>query len=351
MDFPHTRLRRMRQNAFSRRLMRETTLTTDDLIAPIFIMEGQNQREAIAQMPGVERLSLDQLLEEAALLLALNIPAVALFPAIPMQLKSLYAEESYNPEGLVQRAIRALKQNFPTLGVIADCALDPFTLHGHDGILQQDYVLNDKTIEVLVKQALSLAQAGVDIIAPSDMMDGRIYHIRQALEQAHYSETKILAYSAKYASHYYGPFRSAIGSHTHLNKKDKKSYQMDPANSNEAMREVALDIQEGADMVMIKPGLPYLDIVRRVKDHFEVPTFVYQVSGEYTMLMAAIQQGWLDERETVLESLMCIKRAGADAIFSYFAKKAAMWLNESHLQNQQPSTIGKTQYEQHTICH
>lgn len=331
MEYPATRLRRMRSDAFSRRLIQETTLTTDDLIAPLFIIEGNQKREPIAQMPGIERLSLDYVLEEAETLLDLKIPAVALFPVIPAALKTLDAAESYNPEGLVQKAIHALKERFPALGVIADCALDPFTPHGHDGILftqknGQEQILNDETIEILVKQALSLAKAGVDIIAPSDMMDGRISHIRQALEKAQFTQTKILAYSAKYASHYYGPFRNAIGSDVHLAKRHKGTYQMDPANSHEALREVALDIQEGADMVMIKPGLPYLDVVRRIKDTFQVPTFVYQVSGEYTMHMAAIQNGWLSERETVLESLICIKRAGADGIFSYFAKKAAGWL-------------------------
>ncbi len=327
MEYPSTRLRRMRHDNFSRRLMRETTLSTDDLIAPLFLISGTNKREPIPSMPDIERLSLDHLLEEAAALLALNIPAIALFPVIDPGLKSLSAEEAYNPEGLIQNAIRALKHNFPTLGVIADCALDPFTVHGHDGLLEDGHVLNDETIAILVKQALSLAEAGVDIIAPSDMMDGRIHHIRSALEKSGYTRTKLLAYSIKYASNYYGPFRDAIGSSAALGKRDKTTYQMDPANSNEALREVALDIQEGADMVMIKPGLPYLDIVRRIKDTFQIPTFVYQVSGEYTMHMAAIQQGWLQERETILESLICIKRAGADGIFSYFAKKAAGWLN------------------------
>ncbi len=328
MEYPSTRLRRMRHDNFSRRLMRETTLSTDDLIAPLFLMAGTDKREPIPSMPDIERLSLDHLLEEAALLVELNIPAIALFPVIDPKLKSLEAEEAYNPEGLIQNAIRALKQHFPTLGIVADCALDPFTLHGHDGLLKDGHVLNDETIAILVKQALSFAEAGVDIIAPSDMMDGRIHHIRAALEKSGYTHTKLLAYSIKYASHYYGPFRDAIGSNTALGKRDKTTYQMDPANSNEALREVALDIQEGADMVMIKPGLPYLDIVRRIKDTFQIPTFVYQVSGEYTMHMAAISQGWLQERETILESLMCIKRAGADGIFSYFAKKAAGWLTK-----------------------
>ncbi len=342
-SYPNTRLRRMRSDPFSRRLIQETTLSVDDLIYPLFIHEGNNHAEAIPSMPGISRLTLDLLLEEAATIVDLKIPAITLFPAIALEKKSLHAEEAYNPEGLIQRAIRALKQHFPTLGIIADVALDPYTVHGHDGVIDPNgKILNDETIEILVKQALSCTEAGVDIIAPSDMMDGRIHHIRKALETAEYPHTKILAYSAKYASQYYGPFRNAVGSEllktgsSEPSKNDKnksypsskKSYQMDPRNSNEALREVALDIQEGADIVMIKPGLPYLDIVRRVKDMFGVPTFVYQVSGEYAMQMAAIQNGWLIERETILESLICIKRAGADAILSYFAKKAAVWLKE-----------------------
>ncbi len=311
--FPETRLRRLRTDDFSRRLVRETNLSVDDLIYPIFIQEGQGHRESIPSMPGIDRLTIDLLLEEASLLVDLGIPAIALFPAISADKKSADAKEAYNPEGLIQRAIRAVKENFKDLGVIADAALDPFTLDGHDGVTdKQGNVLNDETNEILVKQALSCAAAGVDIIAPSDMMDGRILSIRQALESSKYFNTKILAYSAKYASKYYGPFREAVKSAGNLRKKGKEGYQMDPANGDEALREVALDIQEGADMVMIKPGMPYLDIVRRVKDTFKMPTFVYQVSGEYAMHIAAIQNGWLPERETVLESLICIKRAGAE---------------------------------------
>ncbi len=325
--YPNSRLRRLRQEDFSRRLMRETALTVDDLIYPLFIQDGQGQREPIPSMPGIDRFTLDLLLEEVSTLVDLNIPAIALFPAISSDKKSEDAKEATNPEGLIQRTIRALKQNFPNLGVIADAALDPFTIHGQDGIIDtHGTVLNDETIEILVQQALSCAEAGVDVIAPSDMMDGRILAIRQALESKKFVNTKILAYSAKYASRYYGPFREAVKSATQLGKKTKESYQMDPANSDEALREVALDIQEGADIVMIKPGMPYLDIVRRIKDKFEFPTFVYQVSGEYAMHMAAFQNNWLPERETVLESLLCIKRAGADAILTYFAKKAAQWL-------------------------
>lgn len=324
--YPHTRLRRMRQNGFLRELMQETTLQATDLIYPIFIQEGENQRVPIQAMPGIDRLSIDLLLEEASDIVDLNIPAVALFPAVPAEKKSEQAEEAFNPEGLVQRAIRALKRNFTSLGVIADAALDPFTTHGHDGIVDTaGNVLNDKTVEILTKQALSCAEAGVDIIAPSDMMDGRIQSIRQALETSGYHDTCLLAYSAKYASRYYGPFREAIGSNTSLGKRDKRSYQMDPANSDEALREIELDIQEGADMVMVKPGMPYLDIVQRVKQQFKVPTFVYQVSGEYAMHKAAIDKGWLPN-DTVLESLLCIRRAGADAIMTYFAKEAAQKL-------------------------
>lgn len=327
MAYPYTRLRRMRQDDFSRRLMRENTLKVDDLIYPVFIHEGKNHREPILSMPGIERLTIDLLLEEAATLVELKIPAIAIFPVITVDKKSEDAREAYNPEGLIPRAIHALKKNFPTLGVIADAALDPYTTHGHDGVTDKDgYVLNDETVDILVKQALACANAGVDIIAPSDMMDGRILGIRQALESAKFLNTRILAYSAKYASRYYGPFREAVGSSPALGKRSKESYQMDPANSDEALREIALDLQEGADMVMVKPGMPYLDIVRRVKDKFQVPTFVYQVSGEYAMHMAAIQNGWLPERETILESLLCIKRAGADAILTYFAKPVAKWV-------------------------
>jgi len=329
--YPYTRLRRMRQDSFSRRLMRETVLSIDDLIYPLFIQEGTTQRSPIPSMPGIERLTLDYLLEEAAQLIELKIPAIALFPAVSLAKKTEKAEEAYNPDGLVQRAIRALKQNFQSLGVIADIALDPFTTHGQDGLInEKGEVLNDPTLEILVKQALSYAEAGVDIVAPSDMMDGRIQAIRHALENAQYPNTRILAYSAKFASHYYGPFREALGSQQGLKNRSKASYQMDPANSNEALREVALDLEEGADIIMIKPGLPYLDIVRRVKDAFQVPTFVYQVSGEYAMQMAAIQKGWLPERESILESLLCIKRAGADAIFTYFAKQVALWMKEEN---------------------
>lgn len=325
--FPALRMRRMRVDDFSRQLMRETRLTVNDLIYPLFIQEGNHQRDAITAMPGIERFTLDLLLEEVQTLVDLKIPAIALFPAIPLHKKSLDAREAYNPEGLIQTACRSLKKHFPNLGLIADVALDPYTSHGQDGIMDDSgTVLNDETLDILVKQSLSLVAAGADVIAPSDMMDGRIYAIRQALEADQKPHVKILAYSAKYASKYYGPFREAIGSQRALGKKGKESYQMDPANSDEAMREVALDLQEGADMVMIKPGMPYLDIVRRVKQKFKVPTLVYQVSGEYAMHMAAIQQGWLPEKDTILESLLCIKRAGADGIFSYFAKKAAQWL-------------------------
>ncbi|MCA1931383.1 porphobilinogen synthase, partial [Rheinheimera sp.] len=294
---------------------------------PMFIVEGENQRQAIPSMPGIERLSLDLLLTEAKELAALGIPAIAIFPVTAAEKKSLLAEEAYNPDALAQRAVRMLKQHVPELGVITDVALDPFTTHGQDGIIDDDgYVLNDITTDILVKQALSHAEAGADIVAPSDMMDGRIGAIRSALEAEGYVNTKIMAYSAKYASAYYGPFRDAVGSAGNLKGGNKKSYQMDPANSNEALREVALDLEEGADMVMVKPGMPYLDIVRRVKDEFGVPTFAYQVSGEYAMHMAAIQNGWLAEEAIVMESLLAFKRAGADGILTYFAKKAAIWL-------------------------
>ena len=325
--FPATRMRRMRHDEFSRRLMRETELTCSDLIYPVFVLEGEQQREAVASMPGVERLSIDELLKEARDIHALGIPAIALFPVTPASSKSEDAREAFNPEGLAQRAVRALKQALPDVGVITDVALDPFTTHGQDGLIDQDgYVLNDETVEVLVKQALSHAHAGADIVAPSDMMDGRIGAIRTALEQAGHRNTRILAYAAKYASSFYGPFRDAVGSAGNLAGGNKHSYQMDPANSNEALREVALDLEEGADMVMVKPGMPYLDIVRRVKDQFGVPTFAYQVSGEYAMLKAAAQNGWLDEQAVVMESLLSFKRAGADAILTYFAKSAAQWL-------------------------
>lgn len=328
-SFPHSRLRRMRQHDFSRALMAEHRLCASDLIYPLFIVEGENQRQAIASMPGIERLSVDLLLEEAKELVKLGIPAIALFPVTPAEKKSLQAEEAWNDEGLAQRAVRLLKQHVPELGVITDVALDPFTTHGQDGIIDEHgYVLNDITTAALVRQALSHAQAGADIVAPSDMMDGRIGAIRQALEQHGFHNTRILAYSAKYASSYYGPFRDAVGSAGNLKGGNKKNYQMDPANSNEALHEVALDLAEGADMVMIKPGMPYLDIVRRVKDEFGVPTFAYQVSGEYAMHMAAIENGWLAEQAIVMESLLAFKRAGADGILTYFAKKAAAWLQQ-----------------------
>ena len=325
--YPRVRLRRMRRDDFSRRLMRETRLSADNLIYPMFILEGEGRREPVESMPGVERVSVDELLREAEDLLRLGVPAVALFPVTPPERKSLDAREAYNPQGLAQRAVRALKARFPELGVITDVALDPFTTHGQDGLIDESgYVLNDETVAVLVKQALSHAEAGAEVVAPSDMMDGRIGQIREALEAAGHRNTRILAYSAKYASSYYGPFRDAVGSKASLAGGNKYSYQMDPANSDEALREVALDLAEGADMVMVKPGLPYLDIVRRVKERFGAPTFVYQVSGEYAMLMAAAREGWLDERAVALEALVCIRRAGADAILTYFAKRAARWL-------------------------
>jgi len=318
----------MRRDAFSRRLMRESHLTPDDLIQPVFVIEGANRREAVASMPGIERLTIDNLLRHAEELSALGVPAVALFPVVPAERKSLDAAEAFNPDGLAQRAVQALKKAFPDLGVITDVALDPFTTHGQDGLIDASgYVLNDETVAVLVKQALSHAAAGADIVAPSDMMDGRIGAVRDALEGAGHIHTRILAYAAKYASDFYGPFRDAVGSAANLGSGNKHSYQMDPANSDEALREVALDIEEGADIVMIKPGLPYLDIIRRVKEAFGMPTFAYQVSGEYAMLMAAAQNGWLNERAVVLESLLSIKRAGADAILTYFAAAAARWLN------------------------
>jgi porphobilinogen synthase len=320
----------MRRDEFSRRLMRETRLSTDDLIYPLFIVEGSNQRQALASMPGIERLSVDELMKEAAELVELEIPAIALFPAPHADTKSLNGAESYNPEGLVQRAIRQLKAEFPQLGVITDVALDPYTTHGQDGIIDESgYVLNDETVAVLAKQALSHAEAGADIVAPSDMMDGRVGAIRETLEAHGHIHTRILAYSAKYASAYYGPFRDAVGSSGNLGGGNKYSYQMDVANSDEALQEIAQDLAEGADMVMVKPGMPYLDIVSRVKTDFKVPTFVYQVSGEYAMHMAAAQNGWLDEDAVAMESLLCIKRAGADGILTYFAKKAALLIKGS----------------------
>ncbi|AWB66784.1 porphobilinogen synthase [Saccharobesus litoralis] len=328
-QFPASRKRRMRADDFSRRLMAENQLSVNDLIYPVFVVEGKNRVETVDSMPGVERKSIDLLLKEAEELVSLGVPAVAIFPVVDESMKSLEAEEAYASDGLAQKAIRALKTEFPQLGVISDVALDPFTEHGQDGIIDENgYVLNDKTVEVLVKQALSHAEAGVDIVAPSDMMDGRIGAIRQALEDAGHINTKILAYSAKYASSYYGPFRDAVGSAGNLKGGNKYSYQMDPANGQEALHEVAQDLLEGADMVMVKPGMPYLDIVRQVKDNFAVPTFAYQVSGEYAMHMAAIQNGWLEEKSCVLESLLAFKRAGADGILTYFALQAARWLNE-----------------------
>mgnify|MGYP000338951128 CR=1 FL=1 len=323
-------MRRMRRSAFSRRLMRETRLTADNLIQPVFVMEGKNRAEPVSSMPGISRVTVDRLFTQAEKLLKLGIPAIALFPVVPASKKDTKAVESFNPKGLVPQTVRALKKNFPELGVITDVALDPYTSHGQDGLTDgSGYVLNDETVAVLVKQALSHAAAGADVVAPSDMMDGRIGAIRDALEKAGHVHTRILAYSAKYASHFYGPFRDAVGSAVNLGGSGKDSYQMDPANSDEALREVALDIEEGADMVMIKPGMPYLDIVRRVKDRFGIPIFVYQVSGEYAMLMAAVKNEWLDEHACVLESLLSIKRAGADAILTYFAERAAGWLKET----------------------
>jgi len=323
------RPRRMRRNDFSRRLMREATLTADDLILPVFVHE-LGGRAPVASMPGVERLSIDELLRVAGRASELRIPAIALFPVTAPEAKSLDAAAAWDDEGLAQRAVRALKERFPELGVITDVALDPYTVHGQDGIIDDDgYVLNDATVEALVRQALSHARAGADVVAPSDMMDGRIGAIRAALEDAGHVHTRILAYSAKYASAFYGPFRDAVGSASALGKADKKTYQMDPGNGDEALREVGLDLDEGADMVMVKPGMPYLDVVRRVKDAFGVPTFAYQVSGEYAMLKAAAANGWLDERAVVLESLLAFKRAGADGILTYFALDAADWLRAS----------------------
>ena len=326
-EYPTVRLRRMREHDFTRRMMRETSLTVADLIYPVFIIEGDNRREPVPAMPGVERLSIDLLLEEARTCAQLKIPALALFPVTPEQKKSADGREAWNPDGLVQSAARELKAALPGLGVVADVALDPFTTHGHDGLLDDSgYVANDATVEVLVQQALSQAEAGIDIVAPSDMMDGRIGAIRKALDGAGHVNTRILAYSAKYASGFYGPFRDAVGSSANLGKGGKQTYQMDPANSDEALREVALDISEGADMVMVKPGLPYLDIIRRVKSEFRMPTFVYNVSGEYSMIKAAAERGWLDEKTAVLETLTAFKRAGADGILTYFARQAAEWL-------------------------
>ena len=325
--WPATRLRRMRRDDFSRRLMRENTLTVDDLIYPVFALEGKNQTETVASMPGVERMSVDLLVREAEELARLGVPAMALFPVTPAEVKTLDGQEAWNPDGLAQRAVRAIKAAVPEMGVITDGALDPFTTHGQDGIIDDSgYVLNDVTVEALVKQALSQAEAGADVIAPSDMMDGRIGAIRDALEANGHIHTRIMAYSAKYASAYYGPFRDAVGSAGNLGKADKTTYQMDPANSDEALHEIALDLAEGADMVMVKPGMPYLDVVRRVKDEFKVPVYAYQVSGEYAMHMAAFQNGWLDQDKVMMESLLAFKRAGADGILTYFAKAAAQKL-------------------------
>jgi len=317
----------MRRDDFSRRLMRENTLTVDDLIYPVFVLEGKNQTETVASMPGVERMSVDLLVKEAEELAALGVPAMALFPVTPSDVKTLDGKEAWNPDGLAQRAVRAIKAAVPEMGVITDGALDPFTTHGQDGIIDDNgYVLNDETVDALVKQALSQAEAGADVIAPSDMMDGRIGAIREALEANGHIHTRIMAYSAKYASAYYGPFRDAVGSAGNLGKADKTTYQMDPANSDEALHEIALDLAEGADMVMVKPGMPYLDVVRRVKDEFKVPVYAYQVSGEYAMHMAAFQNGWLDQDKVMMESLLAFKRAGADGILTYFAKAAAQKL-------------------------
>ena len=323
------RPRRMRKDECSRRLMREHILTTNDLIYPVFVLEGKNHTKNVASMPGVRRQSMDVLLKTAGECVKLGIPALALFPVVEQKHKSLDAAEAYNDQGLVPRTIKALKKAFPELGIITDIALDPYTTHGQDGLIDDtSYVMNDETVAVLVKQALCHAKAGADVVAPSDMMDGRIGAIRDALEEAGYIHTKILAYSAKYASAFYGPFRDAVGSSANLGKGNKYNYQMDPANGDEAIKEVALDIEEGADMVMVKPGLPYLDIVRRVKEEFGVPTYAYQVSGEYAMLKAAAQNGWLDERECVMESLLAFKRAGADGVLTYFAMDVARWLKD-----------------------
>lgn len=326
-SFPRKRMRRMRRDDFSRRLMQETTLSASDLILPVFVLDGDKREEDVISMPGVKRMTLDKLLVVAEEALKLGVPALALFPVIDASLKSLNAEEAFNPKGLVPRAVAALKSRFPELGIITDIALDPYTSHGQDGLIDESgYVLNDETIAVLTRQAECHAAAGADVVAPSDMMDGRIHAVREALDTAGHIHTRILAYSAKYASSFYGPFRDAVGSAGNLGKGNKHTYQMDPANSDEALWEVGLDLQEGADMVMIKPGMPYLDIVRRVKETFQAPTMVYQVSGEYAMLKAAAQNGWLDERACVLESLLGFKRAGADAILTYFALDAAGWL-------------------------
>jgi len=331
MSFPHTRMRRMRADDFSRRLMRETVVTPDDFIWPVFIIEGEDRSEVVESMPGVERLTIDRLLVQAGECVRLGVPAICLFPVTAPEAKTDDACEAWNPQGLAQRAVRALKNTYPELGVMTDVALDPFTSHGQDGLMnEQGYIVNDETTVALVKQAVSHAEAGADIVGPSDMMDGRVRAIREALEAAGHVNTRILAYSAKYASSFYGPFRDAVGSAGALGGGNKYTYQMDPANSDEAITEVALDLEEGADMVMVKPGLPYLDIVRRVKETFGVPTYVYQVSGEYAMLKAATINGWLDEKSVVMEALTSIKRAGADGILTYFALQAAAWIREEN---------------------
>lgn len=331
--FPGRRMRRVRRHDFSRRLVAENQLTVNDLIYPVFVMEGHKQQQEVPSMPGVYRMTIDQLLKEAEAVAKLGVPVLSLFPVIESDGKSLHAEEAYNPNGLVQRAVRALKDAVPELGLLTDVALDPYTTHGQDGVIDADgYVINDVTREILVRQALSHAEAGAEIVAPSDMMDGRIGAIRDRLEADGFVNTQIMSYAAKYASCYYGPFRDAIGSSGNLKGGNKKTYQMDPANGDEALQEVAQDLQEGADMVMVKPGMPYLDVVRRVKDTFGVPTFAYQVSGEYAMHMAAIQNGWLAEKPAILESLMCFKRAGADGVLTYFSKRVAQWLHDEQMQ-------------------
>lgn len=330
--FPGRRMRRLRRHDFSRRLVAEHQVTVNDLIYPVFVMEGKQGRQEVPSMPGVYRLTIDELVREAEIIAKLGIPVLSLFPVIGADKKSLLAEEAYNPDGLVQRTVRALKDAVPELGLLTDVALDPYTTHGQDGVIDEDgYVVNDITKEILVRQALSHAEAGAEIVAPSDMMDGRIGAIRDRLEEQGLVNTQIMAYSAKYASCYYGPFRDALGSSGNLKGGNKKTYQMDPANTNEALQEIAQDLQEGADMVMVKPGMPYLDVVRRVKDTFGVPTFAYQVSGEYAMQMAAIQNGWLQEQPLVMESLLCFKRAGADGVLTYFAKRVAEWLRDEAL--------------------
>ncbi len=331
--FPGRRMRRVRRHDFSRRLVAENQLTVNDLIYPVFVMEGQNRQEEVASMPGVYRMTIDLLLKEAEAVAKLGVPVLSLFPVIESAGKSLHAEEAWNPNGLVQRTVRALKDAVPELGLLTDVALDPYTTHGQDGVIDEDgYVINDITREILVRQALSHAEAGAEIIAPSDMMDGRIGAIRDQLEADGLVNTQIMSYAAKYASCYYGPFRDAIGSSGNLKGGNKKTYQMDPANSDEALQEVAQDLQEGADMVMVKPGMPYLDVIRRVKDTFGVPTFAYQVSGEYAMHMAAIQNGWLAEKPAIMESLLCFKRAGADGVLTYFSKRVAQWLHDEQMQ-------------------